>query len=101
MPSSCARATSAAAARALRTGLEKYDRGLGVWRGTRKVIDPARLGSEADWRAALAETEVPRDIVGWYPAVVLEVGENTARIGIENVEDIIADLDQALAKATA
>jgi penicillin-binding protein 1A len=75
------------AARALRTGLEKYDRGLGVWRGTRKVIDPARLGSEADWRAALAETDVPRDIVGWYPAVVLEVGESSARIGIENVEE--------------
>ncbi len=51
------------AARALRTGLEKYDRGLGVWRGTKKVIDPSQLGTEAQWRAALAETEVPRDIL--------------------------------------
>ncbi len=56
------------AARALRTGLEKYDRGQGVWRGTRQGDRPADvLGSEADWRAALAEAEVPRDIVGWYP----------------------------------
>ncbi len=37
-----------AAARALRAGLEKYDRGLGIWRGTRKTIDPARLSTEAD-----------------------------------------------------
>ena len=50
-------------------------RASGAARG--KVIDPSRLGSEADWRAALAETEVPRDIAGWYPAVVLEVGDSS------------------------
>jgi penicillin-binding protein 1A len=75
------------AAAALREGLERYDRNLGVWRGTRKTIDPSRLGSEADWRAALAEVEVARDIDGWFPAVVLEVGETHARIGIEGVAD--------------
>ena len=72
-----------AAAAALRTGLERFDRGQGVWRGTSQVIAPDRLGSEESWRAALAEVEAPRDIAGWYPAVVLEVGETSARIGIE------------------
>ena len=72
------------AAEALRIGLEKYDRGRGVWRGTRTVIATDRLG---DWQAALAETDVPRDIAGWSPAVVLEVGETAARIGIEGVPD--------------
>jgi penicillin-binding protein 1A len=75
------------AAAALRQGLEKFDRGQGVWRGTRKTIDTAQLGTEADWRAALAAVDVPRDIAGWYPAVVLEVGESSARIGIEGIEE--------------
>ncbi|MGQ0564439.1 MAG: penicillin-binding protein 1A [Gemmobacter sp.] len=72
-----------AAARALRVALEKYDRGQGIWRGTGKVLPPEVLASEADWRAALAEVAVPRDVEGWFPAVVLEVGETDARIGIE------------------
>ena len=75
------------AARALRAGLEKYDRSQGVWRGTRKVIATDRLGSEADWRAALSEAEVPRDIEGWYPAVVLSTEGDAARIGIEGIDD--------------
>ncbi|MDT8855887.1 PBP1A family penicillin-binding protein [Paracoccaceae bacterium Fryx2] len=73
----------AEAAKALRTGLEKFDRGQGIWRGTRQVIAPDRLTSEADWRAALADLKLPRDVAGWHPAVVLEVGETAARIGIE------------------
>ncbi len=77
----------AVAARALRAGLERYDRNLGIWRGTRKVIDPDRLTTEADWRAALAEVDIARDIEGWYPAVVLSVGETHARIGIEGVAE--------------
>lgn len=75
------------AAGALREALEKYDRNIGLWRGTKVAIDPARLGSETDWRAALAEAKVPRDIKGWHPAVVLEVGARDARIGIEGVSD--------------
>ena len=75
------------AARALRAGLEKYDRSQGVWRGTRKVIATDRLGSEADWRAALSEAEVPRDIEGWHPAVVLSMEGDAARIGIEGIDD--------------
>jgi penicillin-binding protein 1A len=76
-----------AAAAALRAGLEKYDRGQGIWRGTRKSIPVDQMGSEAGWRAALAAVDVPRDIAGWYPAVVLELGESSARIGIEGVDE--------------
>ncbi|MFN3938602.1 MAG: penicillin-binding protein 1A [Gemmobacter sp.] len=74
------------AARALREGLEKYDRGLGIWRGTREELPAEVLGDETRWRAALAAVQVPRDIEGWYPAVVLETGGNSARIGIEGIE---------------
>ena len=71
------------AARALRRGLERYDRGQGVWRGTGKTIAADQLTSEEAWRAALAEVEVPRDVEDWFPAVVLETGDRSARIGIE------------------
>jgi penicillin-binding protein 1A len=75
------------AARALQKALESYDRGRGVWRGTRVTIAADKLGSEADWRAALAEAEVPRDIDGWHPAVVLSLSDSDARIGIEGVDE--------------
>ena len=78
----------ALAARALQTALEKFDRGQGVWRGTGKVLPPEVLGAEADWRLALAAVpDLPRDVKGWHAAVVLEVGESDARIGIEGVEE--------------
>ena len=76
-----------AAAKALRSRLETYDRNAGVYLGPVETIDPARLTDENAWREALAATRVPRDIVGWIPAVVLEVGDSSARIGIEGVED--------------
>lgn len=78
------------AAQALQRQLELYDRGLGLWRGTGKKIPAEKLGSEESWRAALAETNVARDVKlenPWYPAVVLEIGAQDARIGIEGVED--------------
>ncbi|MGL4312062.1 MAG: penicillin-binding protein 1A [Paracoccaceae bacterium] len=75
------------AAAALRAALESYDRSLGIWRGTGLKIDSARLGTEEDWRAALSEVDIARDIFGWYPAVVLSLGETDARIGIEGFED--------------
>jgi penicillin-binding protein 1A len=80
-----------AAARALRRGLEAYDRSQGVWRGTGEVLEPEALASEELWRAALARAEVARDIVlgnRWHAAVVLEVSPNLARLGIEDVEGI-------------
>lgn len=78
------------AAVALRRGLEKYDRDRGVWRGTGLSIPADQLKTEEIWRAALAATEISRDIVldgQWYPAVVLELGKNDARIGIEGVPE--------------
>jgi penicillin-binding protein 1A len=76
-----------AAAAALREGLEDYDRSQGLWRGTRKVLPIEVLGAEDSWRPALANVDVPRDIATWFPAVVLELGENSARIGIEGVAE--------------
>ncbi|WP_425052510.1 penicillin-binding protein 1A [Psychromarinibacter sp. S121] len=75
------------AALALQHGLETYDRGLGVWHGIVETLDPAVLTTEADWRKALADVDIARDIEGWHPAVVLEVGNNDARIGIEGIDE--------------
>lgn len=75
------------AARALRTGLEKYDRGLRVYHGVPAKLDPAVLTEEVAWRKALEEAEVARDIEGWHAAVVLELGDKAARIGIEGIEE--------------
>jgi penicillin-binding protein 1A len=72
---------------ALQEALETFDRNQGIWRGTRKVLKPEELTSEDQWRSALASQQVPRDVPGWLAAVVLEVGENAARIGIEGVSD--------------
>jgi penicillin-binding protein 1A len=74
------------AAHALQRALETYDRGLGEWRGTGLTLPPEALAEEASWREALAATEVARDITlngQWYPAVVLEIGDQQMRLGIE------------------
>jgi penicillin-binding protein 1A len=78
------------AAEALRRGLEDYDRGRGVWRGTGVTIPEDQLADEDSWRAALAKAAVPRDITlngKWRPAVVLAAGKNDMRIGIEGVDE--------------
>ena len=75
------------AAKSLRIGLEGYDRSRGVWRPSGVTLPQDALGSEGAWRAALAAARFPRDIEGWSPAVVLEVGGNDARIGIEGVDE--------------
>ncbi|MDR9393601.1 penicillin-binding protein 1A [Roseovarius sp. SYSU LYC5161] len=80
-----------AAAKALRRQLESYDRGRGEWRGTGERLPEAALQSEPDWRAALAETRVARDIeLGgeWLPAVVLEIEAQRLRVGVENVDGL-------------
>lgn len=80
----------AEAANALRRGLERYDRSRGVWRGTGKTIPVDQLGSEENWRKALSEVKVSRDIDlenKWHAAVVLEVGSNEARVGLEGVKE--------------
>ncbi len=78
------------AANSLRLALEQYDRSRGIWRGTGEKLEPEVLGDETLWRAALENTRIARDVDlenQWYPAVVLEVGDNDARIGIEGVPD--------------
>ena len=79
----------ASAEAALRRALERYDRSLGLWRGPRDRIDPDALSTagEAEWRELLADADIARDIDGWQAAVVLEVGDTHARIGIEGVPD--------------
>ena len=76
-----------AAAADFRAQLEKFDRSQGVWRGTGMALVAEQLSDEATWRAALADVEVSRDVAGWYPAVVLEVRDGSARIGIERVDN--------------
>ncbi|MCP5086008.1 MAG: penicillin-binding protein 1A [Rhodobacteraceae bacterium] len=75
------------AAKVLRQGLEKYDRRLGIYRGASAKIAPAKLDTEENWRAALKNAEIPRDVAGWHAAVVLELSDKSARIGIENVKE--------------
>ncbi len=75
------------AARALREALQKYDLSRGRWRGTGEVIAEEQLADEAQWRDALAQMEIPRDVVlptQWYPAVVLDVAEQQLIVGIED-----------------
>ncbi len=75
-------------AAALRHALEDYDRSLGTWRGTGKSIDTALLESPEDWRPALEDVRVARDVDldgYWHPAVVLEVRDQELVIGIEGV----------------
>ena len=68
-----------AARRALRDGLESYDRRHG-YRGP-----VAQLDGFDDWPARLAEVEGPRDTdEGWRLALVLEVADGQADIGFED-----------------
>ncbi|MXQ07053.1 PBP1A family penicillin-binding protein [Alphaproteobacteria bacterium GH1-50] len=75
------------AAEALREALEDYDRAAGEWRGTGVSLEADSLSGQTDgvdkWRIALEGTNVARDVEDWYPAVVLEVGDSAARIGVE------------------
>ncbi|MEM9725460.1 MAG: PBP1A family penicillin-binding protein [Pseudomonadota bacterium] len=42
--------------------------------------------SEAGWRRRLAELEIPRDIQGWRPAVVLSLMGDGVEIGVEGAD---------------
>ncbi len=78
-----------AATTALREGLVRYDREVGIWHPPVARVNPDLLDEDdvEGWRKALAEVRLPRDIPGWHPAVVLRVGRTSARIGIEGVEE--------------
>ncbi|MEM9716574.1 MAG: penicillin-binding transpeptidase domain-containing protein, partial [Pseudomonadota bacterium] len=73
------------AARALRDGLEKYDRARAPWYGAKLVLDAALLNDAEDWRDEMAQTVLVRDVPGWVPAVVLSVTPQQAVIGIEGL----------------
>ncbi len=66
----------AIADRALRDGLQAYDRRHG-WRGPVATIDPGE-----GWPAALAAVQRPAGMRDWQLAVVLEAGAEEARIGL-------------------
>jgi hypothetical protein len=51
----------------------------GVFFGGFAALRPVQETGDFPTAERLAETEVPRDIAGWSPAVVLEVGETAAR----------------------
>jgi len=77
----------AAAAAALRAQLERYDRGRGLYRGPIAFIPEDQLGDEETWRKGLKSLNIPRDIAGWHAAVVLQLGKNDTRIGIEGIAE--------------
>lgn len=82
------------AANALQRQLEQYDRNQGRWRGTGKTLPAEVLGNRQDWQEVLAALDVARDIDlngKWYPAVVLELGDQQMRIGIDGVEETEAE----------
>ncbi|MCB1406664.1 MAG: PBP1A family penicillin-binding protein, partial [Rhodobacteraceae bacterium] len=79
------------AAHALQRALENFDRADGEWRGTGIRLEAEDLVDEETWRAALGRSNVPRDITldnPWYPAVVLDVTADRARVGIESIPEI-------------
>jgi penicillin-binding protein 1A len=82
------------AANALQRQLEKFDRNRKEWRGTGIVLPAEVLGDETTWREALSDVEVSRDVNlngQWYPAVILEIGNQQMRVGIEGVEETEAE----------
>lgn len=76
----------ASAAKALRRGLERYDRSRGIWRGTGLFVPVERLEDEALWRESLGSANVSRDVEGWEVGVVLALDDTQAQIGIEGAE---------------
>ncbi len=79
------------AARALQRQLERYDRDQGRWRGTGLTVPAEALDTEEARQDALRGLRVARDIEldgRWYPAVVLETGDEVMRIGVEGVEGV-------------
>ncbi|MCY3879618.1 MAG: PBP1A family penicillin-binding protein [Rhodobacteraceae bacterium] len=74
----------AVAARALRTGLESYDRErAGKWLGTGLRLSAEILSDEPAWRAELSGLQLPRDIPGWRRGVILKIDEGGASVGVE------------------
>ncbi|MFV0359809.1 penicillin-binding protein 1A [Tropicimonas sp.] len=80
----------AEAAASLQKALEDYDRAQGVWHKSRKQVPAGALVDEGAWRAALAESDIARDIHlngYWHPAVVLEIADQSMTLGAEGVDE--------------
>jgi penicillin-binding protein 1A len=71
-----------AARQALVDGLVKYDEAHG-WRGATGKIE-----TDGDWGLKLAEVKALSDIAPWRLAVVLEVSDQSARIGLQPPRDL-------------
>ena len=67
----------AIARKALVKGLTNYDRSHAGWRGVEKTVE-----IDGDWGKTLADVPVWKDIEPWKLAVVLEVSNDVAKIGI-------------------
>ncbi len=67
------------ARKALTDGLVAFDRRKG-WRGP-----VTRIDTSGDWGIALGKIKSPTDITPWRLAVVLDVGDNGAAIGLKPV----------------
>ncbi|WP_017930746.1 penicillin-binding protein 1A [Robiginitomaculum antarcticum] len=68
-----------AARRAMRSGLEEFDKRHG-YRGPIGSIDVS-----GDWGEALQTVDLPRDIESWKAAVVLDVNDTRAKLGLLTV----------------
>ncbi len=73
------------AAKALQRRLVEYDRNLKIYFGPLTQIEGVADMSEPEWREAIFDLTLPRDIEGWRIGVVLEVNDKSVRVGIEDV----------------
>ncbi|MEM1343439.1 MAG: PBP1A family penicillin-binding protein [Pseudomonadota bacterium] len=71
---------------ALRRALERFDRNSGLYRGPAAVIEAVAAGQTEGWAEALAKTDLPRDVPGWAPGVVLSVDAEGATLGFADPE---------------
>ncbi|RMF09340.1 MAG: penicillin-binding protein 1A [Alphaproteobacteria bacterium] len=69
--------------RALRSGLIEYDRRHG-WRGPITRFSAEVMADPERWAEKLSSLDIPLGMDGWQLAVVLDVSEQLARIGLAN-----------------
>ncbi|MEO1918745.1 MAG: transglycosylase domain-containing protein, partial [Paracoccaceae bacterium] len=68
------------AAKALQNRLVEYDRALEIYWGALAKIENAGSMSEEEWRDALDDLRLPRDIEDWHLAALLTVGATSVRV---------------------
>ena len=77
------------ARKALTDGLVKYDEARG-YRGAVATIDVS-----GDWGTKLADVKTLNDVAPWRAAVVLEVSDQSARVGLQPGRDPAGRVDRA------